>query len=122
MTVSCPYWSIVADQHHACQIILDFIHRLKVANFARLNTLSLTRDFQFPSSMEGLAADTLPEDTKAFRPFMEAVHDPLPTVVDFTVSCGRTVFYAKRVDPNKSLEDGGWWVSTVSLILSQVPV
>ena len=122
MTFSCRYWSIVADQHDACQMILDFVHRIKMANFDRLKTLSLTRDFQFPSNIDTLAADTMPDDTKAFRPFMVAVHEVLPTVVDFTISCGRTVFYAKRVDKNRTLEEGAWWVSTVSLIVSQVPV
>jgi len=74
-------------------MILDFITRIKLANFGRLESLSLTCDLQIPDdAVEVFNEDSSLEDMKAYRPLLVAVHELLPSVVEFTVTCGRTVF------------------------------
>ena len=102
---------------------LDLLSRIQSADFTRLKSLSLTRELQVPDDpLEVFDEDSMPEDREAFRPLLAAVQELLPSVVEFIVTCGRTMFLAERIDEQKrvEVESGGWLVTTISLVLSQV--
>jgi hypothetical protein len=103
-------------------MVLDLLWRIKLADFTRLKSLSLTRELQMPDdSVEVFDEDGMPGDREAFRPLLVAVQELLPGVSEFIVTCGRTMFFAERVDDQREVEDGGWFVTTISLVLSQIP-
>ena len=87
---------------HPFQMALSLLSRIKSAGFTRLKHLTLNRDLQRTDNSAEWAA---------FWGLLAAVQDLIPSVVEFIVTYGRTSFFAKRVNEQRGIEDGGWFVT-----------